>query len=97
MNLPSHAEFTEQIGTTFQILFAEDSPTDAELIEVTELKAQPPKESFSVYFRTQGEVNEQAIYRITHPVIGEFELFLVPVAHGDLGIRYEAVFSRMTA
>ena len=97
MNLPSHAQFTEQIGTTFQISFAEDTTTDAELIEVSELKARSMQESFSVYFRTQGEVSEQAIYRLTHSVLGELELFLVPVAHGDLGIRYEAVFSRMTA
>lgn len=35
----------------------------------------------------------QRIYRLEHPDIGAFELFLVPVGPGAQGMQYEAVFT----
>jgi hypothetical protein len=35
----------------------------------------------------------QAIYRVTHPKLGEFDLFLVPVQTRKPGLDYEAVFN----
>lgn len=35
----------------------------------------------------------QAIYRVSHPTLGEFDLFLVPVQSRKPGLDYEAVFN----
>lgn len=35
----------------------------------------------------------QAIYRVSHPKLGEFDLFLVPVQTRKPGLDYEAVFN----
>lgn len=35
----------------------------------------------------------QATYHVTHADLGDFELFVVPVAQGDAGAVYEAVFA----
>lgn len=41
----------------------------------------------------QQPVLPQQIYRMEHPAIGAFELFLVPVGPGAGGMQYEAVFT----
>lgn len=35
----------------------------------------------------------QGIHRLRHPVLGEFDLFLVPVGRDRDGLLYEAVFN----
>jgi hypothetical protein len=35
----------------------------------------------------------QATYTVNHPDLGDFALFVVPVAHGEGGTVYEAVFA----
>ena len=35
----------------------------------------------------------QAIYRVSHPKLGEFDLFLVPIQSRKPGLDYEAVFN----
>lgn len=35
----------------------------------------------------------QATYDVVHPDLGEFAMFIVPVAQGDQGTVYEAVFA----
>jgi hypothetical protein len=51
-------------------------------------------ERFSVQFRGPEKIFlPQDTYRITHEQMGDFDLFLVPVAREELGFRYEAVFN----
>lgn len=97
MELLTREAFAEHTGSAFQIYFEDDEPTEAELVEVTELKTRPRQETFSLFFRTaNGSVNPQPIYKITHPQIGAFELFLVPASQSDKGVDYEAVINRLT-
>jgi hypothetical protein len=35
----------------------------------------------------------QQTFRLSHPELGEFDLFLVPLGPGPEGMRYEAVIS----
>ena len=35
----------------------------------------------------------QATYDVSHADLGDFELFVVPVAQGDAGTVYEAIFA----
>jgi hypothetical protein len=73
-------------------LVAEDGRVDLELVDVTE-SATPGAErhaQFSIVFSGPPEpILPQAIYRLEHPELGAFDLFLVPIAAGS----YEAVFT----
>jgi hypothetical protein len=73
-------------------LVTEDGRVDLELVDVTE-SAAPGAErraQFSIVFSGPADpILPQAIYRLEHPELGAFELFLVPIAAGS----YEAVFT----
>jgi len=75
---------------------------DLVLIEATDLgtegqrggSATPRREPFSIVFRgPRTPILPQRIYRVAHPEIGDFELFLVPIGPDEQGMRYEAVFT----
>ncbi len=91
------SELEPYLGQTFQIRFGEQC-RDAELIEVSVIRSETPKdgrqEPFSVLFRTaEKEAYNQGIYPVTHEALGEHAIFLVPIGPDDTGMRYEAVFS----
>jgi hypothetical protein len=49
---------------------------------------------FSTVFRGPATpILPQRIYRLQHPEIGGFELFLVPIGPDERGMRYEAIFT----
>ena len=88
--------FAEQLNTKFYIHFTPENAVEAELTEVSELKARPPQESFSIIFLAPIEIPfEQKIYKIEHSGLGTFELFLVPIGKNEKGINYESVFNRL--
>jgi hypothetical protein len=72
-----------------------------ELIEARLLGGQSPRpaalarrEPFALTFRApRGTSWPQRIYRIAHPDLGAFEIFLVPIGPDDQGPRYEAIFN----
>jgi hypothetical protein len=83
--------FRPQLNERFELV-DDDSRVDLELIEVTASDAPGAsrRAQFSIVFSGPPEpVLPQGIYRLEHPEIGAFELFLVPIAAG----RYEAVFT----
>ena len=53
-----------------------------------------PVPGFSLYLRGPRESRlPQGMVTITHPVHGDLEIFVTPVADEPAGIRYEAVFN----
>lgn len=51
-------------------------------------------ERFSVFFTGSREfLLQQDTYRLAHPQMGEFEVFLVAIAQEPDGFRYEAVYN----
>ena len=51
-------------------------------------------ERFSVFFKGSPEfVLPQNTYRLAHPEMGEFDVFLVVIAKETDGYRYEAVYN----
>lgn len=69
-------------------LFATGSLTNSQIAQLRE-------ESFSLIFR--GSLNQplrQRTYKMTHPKLGDLEIFLVPVGKDDGARYYEAVFNR---
>jgi hypothetical protein len=67
---------------------------DLELIELNEGRSMPGHATFSVVFR--GPLDAflgQGMVSMSHDAIGEFELFIVPIAQTSDGYLYEAVFN----
>jgi hypothetical protein len=49
---------------------------------------------FSLFFRGRtAPLLPQATYSLSHPELGELDLFLVPIGADDDGVRYEAAFA----
>ena len=90
-------EFSKHRGTKFHARL-DAYETDLDLTEVRGYSAGPSEqggmERFSVFFSgPRDPFLPQGTYQMSHERMGEFELFLVPVASDDQGFRYEAVFN----
>ena len=91
--------FLAHQGSEFEVRDpGQDDPIVLVLAEVRSLGHQPnaPRvDPFSLELTgPPAPVLEQRIYRLLHPVLGELEIFLVPIGPGADGrLRYEAVFN----
>ena len=91
-----HAQFLENLNSSFRLLLEDGGSQELQLIEVSELKKMSRQEMFSVVFRAQSnEVLAQKTHRLDHDRLGDFEIFLVPIGRDEQGVSYEAVFNRM--
>lgn len=91
-------EFRQNLNTPFRVQVNAPKPIDLTLVEVesrpTEDVEQQGMERFSVFFLGSPEfLLPQSIYRLAHPQMGEFEVFLVAVGKEADGYRYEAVYN----
>jgi len=92
----THEEFSKHANTKFQVQLDQHPPVDLDLIEVSELKVYPQQEEFTILFRGPLEVFlDQGVRFLKHDLMGEFELFIVPVKQDAEGFYYEAVFNRI--
>ena len=96
-------EFSLHLNTKYRVNVDAPKPIELELVEVKSYvnKDKPGEqggmERFSIYFRGPAEIFlPQGMYQITHERMGDFDLFLVPIARQELGFRYEAVFNYHT-
>lgn len=83
-------DFTPHLHTQFQV----EGEEKLELTSATD-HSNAQLEQFSLIFT--GPVSPclpQRLYALSHPQMGNVELFLVPVGPDKTGMRYEAVFSR---
>jgi hypothetical protein len=93
-------EFSQHVNTKFRVNVDAPEPVELDLVEVKSYanKDKPGEESgmerFSVYFNGPAQpFLQQGIYPLTHERMGDFSLFLVPIARLPDGFRYEAVFN----
>lgn len=68
------------------------------LVEVKPIPARPfpgmLREPFSLMFRAASPVVfPQRLYRLSNPVMGTLDIFLVPVGRDREGVLYQAVFN----
>jgi Domain of unknown function (DUF6916) len=89
--------FLPHEGSDFEVRDSGE-PIVLRLTEVRSLGHQPhaPRvDPFALGFNGPSQpILEQRIYRLTHPVLGELEIFLVPIGIDPAGgLRYEAVFN----
>jgi hypothetical protein len=94
----SKESFAEQLNTKFRVLLENAPEVELELAELVEFPtlthSRSDVERFSLFFYGPGAYPlSQQIYRLAHEQMGEFDIFLVPIAQEPRGYRYEAVFS----
>lgn len=91
------SDFTPYLNDKFLLYIDAASPSEAELIQVTELGAAAPsgkRRPFSIVLRGPRDRRlPQMIYKIHHEKLGTVEIFLVPIGVDDKGYQYEAVFN----
>ena len=103
----SQATFSGQLNTPFEIHTEAAGVIRVVLDEVRSKACQPPKpgrrppqdaghEKFSLVFSgSRAELLEQNTYTFKHPVLGTFDLFIVPIlTRHPRKIDYETVFNR---
>ena len=92
----THEEFSQHANTKFRAEVDENTDVELDLIEVSELKVYPQQEEFVVLFRGPSEsFLGQGLRNFKHDVMGQFELFIVPIRQDAQGFYYEAVFNRV--
>lgn len=89
-------EFSKHLNTKFRVKNVE--PIELELTGIKGYLSKPNEETgmerFSAYFLGSGDhYLRQSVYVLDHDVMGEFELFLVPISQDERGYQYEAVFN----
>jgi hypothetical protein len=94
-------EFSKHVKTKFRLkpnTMNSEQQVELELAEVKGYAKKAEEHScmarFSVFFDGPDEVQlPQGVYSLSHDQMGEFEIFLVPIARNESGFRYEAVFN----
>lgn len=90
------ASFAEHLQTKFQAYVDEEKTVEFELVSATDTGTRGNDEQFAVVFRGPLETFlTQGTYKLEHPRMGTFDLFLVPIKRDEQGFYYEACFSRM--
>ncbi len=97
----TEAEFTKHLETTFSVnvqVADEPKTINLTLVAVTPRPSEPHEqagmERFSAVFSGPSDVFlPQQIYRMAHPGMGEFDVFLTAIAKEQDGFRYEAVYN----
>lgn len=88
-----HETFVPHVGSTFRVARPELPPLRVRLLESK--RRHGAGESFSLLFHDNRQARvQQGTYRIEHPSLGAFDLFLVPVGRGVRGQDIEAVINR---
>lgn len=91
---PAVGTFSAHLHTVFGTVTSTGTQVELELIDVSAQRAAPGREAFSLTFR--GPIDNflgQGTVALSHPVLGGFDLFLVPVARTTDGFLYEAIFN----
>ena len=88
--------FAEHLNKTFDIHFDDEKPTQAELVEVSELNKNDHTESYSITFSTPNdEPAAQGVYKVKGGEMDDQEILLVPIGHDAEKVTYQAVFNRL--
>jgi hypothetical protein len=94
----TEAEYRQHLNTPFRVQVDAPKPIELMLVDVVSRPSDPTEEQgmerFSAFFSGSREfLLPQNTYRLAHPEMGEFDVFLVAVAEEPGGYRYEAVYN----
>jgi hypothetical protein len=90
--------FAGHIRETFTVVLDQNGQSNFVLMEASPLSAPVVpgmvRAPFSLLFHSEAAVLlPQKIYQMTHPALGTFGIFLVPVARDRNGFLYQAIFN----
>ena len=98
--------FEKHAGETFTVSHAQTGDVALKLVDAVDTQARlkkqhggPAIETFALYFEGPADNPlHQDTFTFAHPIVGTFDLFMVPVVSRDPGIRrYEVIISRLLA
>ncbi len=94
--LPSKKDFDTATNSQFRII-SDAGPTGDLLLErFVDVSSNADYENFSLLFRAPVDLPpEQRIYRLEHEVLGQMDIFLVPVKLDENGLYFEAIFNQL--
>lgn len=95
-DLLTHSTFSQHLNTTFQAEVDDSKQVELQLTEVSNVRRFPHQEQFSIVFL--GPVDTylgQGTRSLKHNEMGQFDLFIVPIAQDQEGVYYQAVFNRI--
>src|ERR1044072_3117644 len=97
-DMQTEAEFSKHVNTKFRLVVDLPQTIELTLGSVTPRKIDPNEEAgmerFSAMFLGPSEIFlPQQTYRVSHPEMGEFDIFLVALGQEGEGFRYEAVYN----
>jgi hypothetical protein len=86
--------FSPHIGSPFRIVFS-DATLTLTLEQVKALNINMERQGFSLEFRGApgAPVLMQNTYPLEHDVLGQLEIFIVPIGDGENGAQYQAIFT----
>ena len=97
MAILTENEFSKHVDTDFRVKLETPEPINLRLVEVKSYakkdEEHPGMERFSLFFTGPAILLPQNTYSLAHEAMGEFEIFIVPIADDDGGFRYESVFN----
>lgn len=83
------------VGSDFRVRIPDAGTLRLKLVEARALRS--PGDAFSLLFRGRRRAGvEGGIYRIEHPALGGFDLFVNPVGRGVKGLELEAIVNRIS-
>lgn len=85
------------VGDSLLLQFDDGSSVDLRVTAAEPAPGDPARNAgaYSVLFAgPEDPYLPQQIWPLSHPDIGEHQIFLVPIGQDDSGYQYEAVFSR---
>lgn len=90
--------FEPHIGSTFWAEFPNGAKVELRLVRAMKVMenelARLKRTAFSLFFIGPKSYQlKQQIYHLTHDVLGDLDIFLVPIAEGPQTYEYEAVFT----
>ena len=89
-------EFAAHQGSAFRVALEGGRAVDVHLALVSDLRRMPGQEGFSLLFHGPAEpALAQGTFPMSHPQMGEMDLFVVPISRDECEAVYEAVFSRL--
>lgn len=88
------SDFAGHVGTTFAIGLPQSGDAPVTLIEASRRRGTDTGHApFSLVFRsTSSDAWPQSTYQLTHPVMGQLDIFLVPLRQVQNGFDYVATF-----
>ena len=91
----THKSFESIVSETVELRAGElGFRADVESVDLLQTGSGPEQQSFSVVLQAHDLDNHgQQMYQLSHPGLGDLDLFMVPIGPGESGMRYEIIFN----